>query len=473
MFLEGNRGLLALARMLFVIAASFFIAVLACMHLKLEIFLTVLFGFGVFAIIFGRAMPFKEFFYFVLFIFPLLPFQLGYYFGPFAPVLHIHRVFIVLLIICWLAQSKTIAESFRCFPFKGLFFLLFMLMTIASLFSLEMFYSLFKVGVFILEYFLFCVLVFDVVKDKTAVMKICKLVSISMFIVAIIGIIEYFTGKNIYFFVKPYHEKVAYAIQHQVRLEGSIRIKGSFDHAISFGVALALSSVAAIFSYKMECRPSWKGFYLLMIFVMWFAVFLTQARSAIILMFIIGTPMVVKDLPKKFIFFGLVFLGGLIVANADKKMFHDFIVLLQSSFDPFSDVSNDMLNSTKARIELLKNMLPILQNNMFLGYGRIDFGVRSIDNFWLLFALQYGIISVLVLFVIMIKAIKMGYVCFKRMKVFEYKYLCGYLALAFVGIIFVWAVLGLESYFYLFWVYLAILFRIHTVFIGVGPYGEN
>jgi len=303
-------------------------------------------------------------------------------------------------------------------------------------------------------------MIYDISRYEHFKERALFIISITSVIAALIGIVEYHSGVNIYSFIKPYRQDLEYAVKQGMGGLSSFRIKSSFDHAISFGLYLTLSTAATMYLYLKEHRFSRKITFGLIFIIIAYAIFLTQSRIAILSFAMLILPIFVLRGWKELFLACAIFLAFLVQPFFLQDIQEKVLFMITSSLSPFQSGTREMISSSQARIEQLYSTVGLVFKNPLFGYGRVEFGLRSIDNYYLVFALRNGLIALLTFIGIILFAMFKALVLFLRSKTTEVKIMSMIIGIVIVDVSIMLAGVSLESPLYLMWLYIGLLGRI-------------
>lgn len=253
------------------------------LSVSIGVFLSVLFlvkpfsiplaGLIIFLLIIAWKVKIENFIKIFILLYPIMPFHAGVDLGFMLPVVKLHRVFILLLILCWLKNKKGIKlKSFLQFPLTrvlgimlGVYFIAFMVR-----FNLKGF--IFSSSTLVLENFMIIYIFYDVFKNKRIeeIKTIYKYLMISAIILLFLGIVEWITHFNVFSFISPYREVLEGAVRMQGRF-GIGRVKAAFPHPLDYGVFFAMVAPAGLLFLKSKEIDTKKKNYSLM-YVCFFAI---------------------------------------------------------------------------------------------------------------------------------------------------------------------------------------------------------
>lgn len=299
---------------------------------------------------------------------------------------------------------------------------------------------------FFIEQFIFILVISALIYKHHNYENVAKAMVIFSGIVCMLGLVEYFTGFNVFSLIENY----SYGTQTLGSIPyyrlGSIRIEQSFNHAISYSAFLLINIFVNFYVIEISKRKIYK-FTLVLLFI---NLFLTKTRS-VILILIFGLIILFffdKKLKKKFnlkfylfMFPLIIFVIILIISNEKiNKIFIQYFYMLAAIFnDEYIGTIKGIDDPTVYRMGLFKEVLNVLKGNYLFGIGlsrtdiiKIPFYNlqhdvyiynNSIDNTFLREFSKYGFVGVFgyVAFYIFffIKSV-VGY--FKNKEIKFYKY---------------------------------------------------
>ena len=224
-------------------------------------------------------LDYKKIIFAYVLIYPVLPLHVGFDLGGGLPVFTIGRIVSIALFLLLLSKGvllKIIKEFLEKSFVRNILLFLFFTMGLTAFFSALSFKAtLFFIVSFFLERIFFAIIVFHIIDNEKDENKLVKGIVIVAFIISIIAIVEKITGVNIYSLLPTFNADMAYAVTQQMR-EGAIRVRSTFDHAITCGVYLSMVIPLAI----MQIKNRKKLFIVLISIVL--AIVFTQSRSAYI-----------------------------------------------------------------------------------------------------------------------------------------------------------------------------------------------
>jgi len=441
---------------------SLMISLCFSINLMLSWFILCLFCVFIFVFFFLRKSDRSIAILLLVFLYPILPFHAGIDLLPrLLPVFTLHRVILALMFLLWISGRNNLTQSISSFPLNRLFAFLFVVIFISGLFSTAKSATFFYLGTFVLEFYFFSVMFFDLASDERFINRIIKFVVISAFVAAMIGIIEFITRFNIYSWVRPYREGLEYAITTQIR-EGDVRIRGAFDHAISFGVFLAFGAVSAIYLYSITKHAFKRIFYVMIFLILFLAVFLTLSRTSILALLVsVAIYLIIKKGKKELVICSSLFIFSLIQPFFFNVYREKLFLLVKGSVLPFSVTYKHFAGSVFSRLEMIQAMMKLIWEKPFLGHGKIYFGNYFIDNYYIGFALSFGLIGLIGLVVLVCKIFYMAVHVSVGSLSRDNKLFSQMMLSVLIGLLLVWLTLALTSYFYLIWIYVGILCRLY------------
>lgn len=404
----------------------------------------------------------KDSLLYLVILFPLFPVHMGYDLGYFLPVLKVHRVLMGFMLIFWLARSKTVKESIKDFPLTKPFLLMLVAMFFSAILSKHPYSTLFNIGTFFFEFYLFAVMFFDLIREKDTVNKLFfGIVSVSS-IIAIMGIFEFYTGFRVYSMIQPFRKEFEWAAFNTQYRGEYLRVKGPFEHSITFGIFLAFNAALSLFQVTIEMKKIKKTLLFVFYFLLAFTVLLTATRSALLYLVISSLfILIVKNKKALVMNMFLVILFILMLPSVSQKILSNSLFLAKSSIFFNKVGSTEMVGSALARVAMIKDVLPLIRENPILGYGSRHYSKYPLDNFYIIQILYFGFLSFIFFVWIMVKTILISITLIRQHESFV-----ACLGLTSIGIIIatysVWLVISLTSYFYLFWFLIAIICRVYS-----------
>lgn len=391
----------------------------------------------------------KKFIQFFFIIYPLLPSLAGISLGA-GPALSSNRIAILLLITFLMSRGlffKCYSDFLKSniFTFNIVFLLISMFIT--SLFSAKGQETFSFTVSFILEQVILAVVVFSIIKTDEDIEGLIDALLISCTILCILGLFEKMFGYNFYteFGVMP--GIPLDALDSQMR-GGAIRVKVSFSHSIAYGAYLV--TIFPLYLYKF--RHNFILFNASILLVM-SAILASQSRAGqfgaaiVIILYLIFVE-------RKNIIMVLIFCIPIIIYKAHGIAFH------LNNINPLTTQSAEMADSTAARSYQFDILITYIKRNIAFGYGLAHVGrhvLVSIDNFYLLYAYQFGLAGLItyasLLISILIKPFRtIGLKLFKDVRLLV-------ILFAIVAFAVINAVVALWSFQFIYYVYIGLIAR--------------
>jgi len=397
--------------------------------------------------ILSKKINVKSFLLIFFIIYPILPSLAGINLGAGVPVLRAHRIAAALLLLFLISNSlffKVFVDFFKSniFTFNIVIFIFSMFMT--AFFSYDSQATLFYCLSIIFEMLIYTVVIFFVFKTDYEIEQLINSLLISCSILCIFGLFEKISGYNFYWAFGVYNDQLSGALIHQIR-DGGVRIIGPFEHSISYAAYIVL--ILPLFLYKF--RNNFKTFNLFVLLVM-SAIIASQSRSGIlgagIIFFLYSIFVERKNLILIFIL-----AIPIIIYNAGD------IVQYLLNINPFTTTSTEIADSSSARMEQIIFMMQLIKKNFAFGFGNVSANVRSVDNFYLSYFFQFGIIGLVsylgLLLITIIKPLRIyGSNVFKDQLMIV-------LLISIIVFCVINSIVTLLSYHFIFYVYIGIISR--------------
>lgn len=438
-------------------AASLFFIVLLLLKIKVGIALSfILLFFPVYWII-SKSFDEKKFIIFVLIIHPLLPFLSGISIGMGIPILRPHRI-VVLLLIIFLIRKGLFLKYYSSFIKSNIFtfnlLLIISSMIVTSILSSNMRSTLFFTFSYVFELLIFTVVVFEIFQTDQEIDELIGILIIPCVILCVFGLFEKFSGYNFYSEFGVYDDAYIKSLSHQIR-SGGIRVKTSFNHAIAYGTYLVM--ILPLFLYKF--RNDFIKFNLSVLLIM-SAVLASQSRAGFLGALIIFSLYFIF-VERKNIFLILIISIPFILYKMDD------ISQFLTDVNPLTTTNQEMANSTSARAEQFIMLIEYIKQNILFGYGMVIAGLGSIDNFYLLYTYQYGIVGLFAQLSLLIT------VCIKPFIIIGIELFRDLRLLLILFSIFTFSIINLVvclwSFHFIFYIYIGIIARIvYNKRIGVN-----
>lgn len=253
---------------------------------------------------------------------------------------------------------------------------------------------------------------------------------------------------------------MSYAVIQQQR-EGLFRIRGSFDHSIAFGTYLGLSLVSVVYLYSMAKGLARKSFFAGIILVVSYTLLLTFSRLAFGFLLIFILTILFFKRRKELLVLAVLFFCFLIQPFYLQGIKEKLIFMFMSSFRPFEYGSAEMIASSADRLTQYNFIEKLIIQKPWFGYGKVPIELTSVDNFYLLFVLYFGLLSFAGFVLLNLSIIFKCFFLFMRGHLERIKLFGVAMIGALFGVFLVWEGASLESYFYLLWLYIGIAMRLH------------
>lgn len=185
------------------------------------------------------------------------------------------RSLLFLLIIGWFANMRRPDRSFtpRRSPFDGPIVFLVGAMVFSGIVNLpnmnaEAVYGMFrKMGLFGVDFFLLFAIAVSVLTTEARVRRLLRIFAGLIVFTAALGIVERYTGRNVFEFLAPYMprqlgQQVVAVAQSSVPTRGLInRTRATFEHPLAFGtvllMALPIAGTLALAARERAARIAW------------------------------------------------------------------------------------------------------------------------------------------------------------------------------------------------------------------------
>ena len=395
----------------------------------------------------SKQFDVKNFLLIFFIIYPLLPVNAGINLGEGIPVLRAHRIAVLLLLVFLISKGLLLKcyNDFiksNIFTFNIVFIIISMIVT--SFFSANQTGTLFFIFSLILEFFIFSAVVFYFFNTDQDIEQLIDSLLISCTILCIFGLFEKITSYNFYTIFGVYDNQYSGSLVHQVR-DGAIRVLGPFDHSIAYAAYLIL--IMPLFLYKF--RTHFAKFNISILLIM-LAVLFSQSRAGMLgaaIIFFLYFLLIDK---KNLILIIIISIPIVIYYAGD-------IGAYLANLNPSTSTSKDMSTSTAERGAQILFMVGEIKKNILFGYGMVVPNIRSVDNFYLLYTYQYGIVGIITYFLLMLA------VMIKPFWILGFNFLKHELTLILLFSIFTFLVINslvaLWSYHFIYYVYIGIISR--------------
>lgn len=395
-------------------------------------------------------------------LYPMLPFHFGFDIGSGLPVLKLHRVLLLFLYIIWILDRgvNNIKESLSNYPLRRVFVVVGVVLICICILNGGGSRAYNYTFSFLIESCFLSFVVFDYFRDETDQKKLLFIICCSGAIIAISAIFERMVAFNWYSIIPSYREQLDFALESQIRLN-DIRVKAAFPHAISFGATVAIIGSISLISLLYETKKSLKFFYLLSTALMLLSCIYTLSRGPL-LMFGFITILVLARKAKRWLL--IFFLLGFILFTQPFYEF-EFVDSVHESIGNFLGANDaEISDSSSARLWQLGTGLSYLAAKPLFGYGFQPINKYldiTVDNFYLRYALNFGVIGLASLLCILGLVLKKtGFMVFYAVTRFQQHYAIACLA-SLISILILWFTVSLEDYMFYFWVMTGILMRMY------------
>lgn len=312
------------------------------------------------------------------FLFPIIPRYLGVDLGGGLPIINAQRILLANVYIVWLLKKLISGKPVfqKTAINKALFFLVFI--QVLSVFNHPTIFlpSALKLLQLVTEQYLIFYLVVDIVRTKEQLQRLVFTLVISMLVVSLIGIVEYYNGSYLFSFIKPVRQELQSAYDIVYMRLGSVRIQSSLASGRVLGMSILILFPFALLNsfYKIGTEKIYIWKFASVIFLI--TIILTKSRISIlgiILSLIILYPLYKNHIAKVlatvfFLLFSLVATSGTAIIQKISL----FKVMITSAFNPaaFINTRYDELGvSAYSRIITQLEALALIADKPLLGYG--------------------------------------------------------------------------------------------------------
>lgn len=379
---------------------------------------------------------------FYIFILPLIPITFAIDFGESLPLFTFSRIVLILLILLELLKSKGKIVIFNNKALRMIVVGYFLTLGITNLINFSTTSTMGIINVFLEQ----IITIYIVVKnfkeeDLDSYLKIVTRVS---FIMAILGIVEFTTGFNMYSLLEITTRENLRSVSSYYSRMGVNRVEASFGHALGYGLYLVLF-IPIVYMYgQLTASKNEKIKVNLTVFLMITNLFLTLSRSSILVFIIelflyyVMSNRETKSKGMIFSFFLVIVLG--ITVSIPELKDVKLVSTINDSITSVVDVifgtnitstfdTQDNSNPYIYRLYLIKytfTQQKISQLFLGRGIGFLRFGglildipefykthgkllTVSIDNFYILNVLQSGVFSIVGLCISFVIVLKQSY----------------------------------------------------------------
>jgi len=412
-----------------------------------------------------------------LFMFPLIPRYLGIdlstLLGYGLPIVNVQRVLLGIIYLVWIFRKTITKEKILPKTILDKPILVLLLIQLCSVFVATNYLrvSFLKFLSLIFEGYLLFYIVVDTIRTKRQVKTVISVLIISLALVSVIGIVEYFLGHYVFSFVKPVRAVLQSAYGVQWTRLGTLRIQSSMGSGRILGMCLILlipiSLLSAAYNKISLKKILWSISSILLLLALYFT------KSRICLIGFLVSLLVIFPVYKKYIF--VIIMATLLILLLSPFFLQEEISRIKLMFSVFNPTTyfaylnnpsgaDEMVTAAFSRIRTQKAVINLILQKPILGYGLwwppklITTG--SDVNWYSGIMLESGILVLISFFWIVIRVFRCLFNCFKNTEDRYYRFL----AIALMGAISAFLVplgTGLSTgAFYLFWVLIAIAVRI-------------
>jgi len=321
----------------------------------------------------------------------------GFMIGP-LPVFRYGRIAIMILIAYLLYKNKFFLyykDFFKSNIFTIPILLVLISMLISSVLSYDLKASLFFLGSTIFESLILTVIIFSVFKTDDDIILLINTLCLTAITLCILALYEQSSGENIFRYFGVFSTEYSGLLEHSVRL-GKIRVAGPFDISIAFGAYLAIMLSLSLYKYRNNIIK-----FGIIIFLFFLAIDSTGSRSPMIGAIVILFGFFIFNDKKNFAVL-------LFAAIPVLFIYSDVIIATFIKINPFLSTDEMLNSSSNERIIQFNYYLPFIKENILFGNGIIPipammrgdplYGgegnyVRTLDNFYLLYSWNYGLVG--------------------------------------------------------------------------------
>ena len=234
----------------------------------------------IFAILAAVYISFKRKYikgvYVSLFFLILMPKNATIELGMALPSFTIHRMIMLVWFFMW-CSNKSIDKEIRKIAFVKILITISILMGLSTLFSSEILISIKRYLYFLVETLLFFIMLQTSLKDAYHAKRILHVIAVSLLCVAVVGIVERFTGFN----PSPlFGEKTK--TMYELTEFSSIYdndVQSTYQHRILFGIAMSISLFCYMFFMSIQRNMSSKIKYWIVFFIGASALYFSLSRG--------------------------------------------------------------------------------------------------------------------------------------------------------------------------------------------------
>ncbi len=458
--MTGNKYINILLKVLIIAFIAYIFTSIAMVKMKIAGLLSIaMFLFAVMFYFFDKIDE-KKFFLAFFFIYPLLPGLWGVNLPMGLPVLRAHRLLTLLLII-YLIRNRLFIKYYLNFIETRIFnlplFFIIMSMFISSILSDAKGASIFYCISFIVEFLILSVVVYNGFKTREDIEMLITALCYAAFILCFIGIYEGIFEYNFYTIFGTYMDE---STLEAVMRDSSIRVKGPFGHPISFGTYFALILPLVLYKYYEHIAK-----FIIAFVALGTTILMTQSRGAQIGAFIVISIYFIFVERKKIILMLIASIPFVII-------FYEKILVYIRELNPLTATDAVLISSTTERQRQIDFYIEIVKQRPLFGFGlqpapellrdyhdgRTGGYANTIDNLYLGYAYQFGLIGLFCWIFLMIEVIRKPIMLYGR-EIFKDKLiihlLSGFIIFNIINyIVFLW------QFHFVFWIYLGVITRL-------------
>jgi hypothetical protein len=406
--------------------------------------------------------PAENYMLMTIFLYPLLPFHFGFDPGKPMPVIKLHRLLLISMFVVWFAKRglSNIRHSVTIYPILRVNVLVISTLTCICLMNNAYFPAYNYLLSFAIESCLVAFIIFDMFRSETEQRRLLKVISLSGVVVAVSGIVERNVGFNWYSLIPSYREEIDYALEQFMRFNET-RVRGAFTHAISYGATLALIMPYFVIFLFLTNKRSHKVFCLLSILLTFIGCYLSISRGPII-MFAFMLIFTLSFRAKKWITVAIAILSVLFLQPFVEI---SSIERVKGIFDVSRGSDTETSDSSYGRVLQFVSAEKFIAQRPLTGYGFKPFNNdldKTIDNYYLRYILNFGLVGVLSLLVFITVILKKTIYVFKNGATLWQKYVSLVMLASTSGILILWLTVSLEEYLIYFWILTGMVMRIYV-----------
>jgi len=207
--------------------------------------------------------------------------------------------------IKWI-QNTEIKKSFSNIPLIGILTLISLAFGVSTVFATDLMVSFKRYLYFLIESFVFYFIIISSIQNDDDIGKIIKTVIISLSVVALLGILQRYTGfdpTSLFGSGKAYDFELA-----ATRYHDSNAITSTYDHRILFGTAMAVGSIIVLLYPSTDDRLTKRVLHVFLYGIMLSSLYFSFSRGPW-LAFLIASGFIILTGNKPFIKKSLIFVG--------------------------------------------------------------------------------------------------------------------------------------------------------------------